>query len=347
MKKISIVVPVHNTAPYLKSCLNSILSQSEKSIEVIIVNDHSTDNGLEIIKFFEKMYPQIIRVIDMKESYGVSCARNEGMRIAEGECIGFVDSDDIVSKNMFGDFYKYIKEYQVPIVMGHNKRISKNEFLNEETFETNRKDPKYLDVTKEENVQNFVCSCWDKLFLHDFVENEIFLENRIYQDVSFIFPILLKAGKIVEVKEKDYLYRKNTEGITCSGSKINPKVFDIYYVALDAIKRGKRYNLSKMQMKCLENYIKKAILCRIQYIINWEIKEQEKKFLIEKALSVLNYYFPNIKNVETTSKDVAENAIINLRNYGYEEYEKEELAIKNIKRVERLSRSLERRAIHK
>ena len=97
MTKVSVIIPVHNTEKYLKDCLNSVLNQTMTDIEVIAINDHSTDASMAILKFYQKLYPTKLKVIDMKEKYGVSSARNEGLKIAQGEFIGFVDSDDFIS----------------------------------------------------------------------------------------------------------------------------------------------------------------------------------------------------------------------------------------------------------
>lgn len=339
MPKVSVIIPVHNTEIYLSTCLNSVLNQTLEEIEVICINDHSIDKSLRIMKEYEKLFPTKMKVIDMKENYGASCARNEGLQEASGEYIGFVDADDVVSLNMFGDFYNYAKEYKVPLVIGHNERIEKDEFQNLETFRTKRSCVTLLDVTKKENMEHFICSCWDKLFSHDLISDETFLANRIYEDVGFTFPLIFKAKKVLEVKERDYLYRKNENGISSSSEKMNASVFDIFYVALDAMNRGKKYHLSKEQMSSLENYLKKAILCRIQFFADWDIPEREKKYLIENTLSVFNYFFPNVKQVQMRESDVALNALMNLRNYGYEELTNAKEALEMFKRIKRFARS--------
>ena len=79
MTKISVIVPVHNTEEYLPTCLNSILNQTEESIEVIAINDCSTDNSLEIIKHYEKKYPYKMKVVNLTKNVGVSSARNIGL----------------------------------------------------------------------------------------------------------------------------------------------------------------------------------------------------------------------------------------------------------------------------
>ena len=96
MTKVSVVVPVYNTSRYLERCLKTLLNQTLSDIEIICVNDGSTDNSLEILeKISEIAPPPKLRIITNKNQ-GISCARNTGMSVAQGEYIGFVDSDDWV-----------------------------------------------------------------------------------------------------------------------------------------------------------------------------------------------------------------------------------------------------------
>ncbi len=345
MTKVSVIIPVHNTEKYLKDCLNSVLNQTMTDIEVIAINDHSTDASMAILKFYQKLYPTKLKVIDMKEKYGVSSARNEGLKIAQGEFIGFVDSDDFISLNMFQDFYALARDYNTSLVIGHNQRVEHNAHFEENSCSFfDRKAPKVLDLTRnEKHINSLFCSCWDKLFSHELLLGEEFLENRIFEDVGFTFPISLKAKHAVEVQERDYFYRKNELGISSSSEKINASIFDIFYIALDARQRARKYGFSKTQMDGLDNLLKKAILCRLQFIARWDIEEKHKQFILEKALSACNYYFPNIKQIIANDHDVAQNAIMNLRNYGYEDLNNPRSALQQAKRAERMARTFVRK----
>ena len=100
MPKISVIVPVYNVEKYLARCLDSIINQTLADIEIICINDGSTDNSLEILNDYAKKDSRI-KIIDQTNA-GLSCARNAGMQIAQGEYIGFVDSDDWIDL----DFYE-------------------------------------------------------------------------------------------------------------------------------------------------------------------------------------------------------------------------------------------------
>lgn len=121
--KISVIVPVFNAEKYLKMCLNSLVSQTLKNIEIICIDDGSTDNSLAILDKF-KSKDDRIKIIKQK-NYGVSMARNNGISEAQGEYIGFVDADDWVDKDFFEKLYNAAQNtmliLQQPVIIGEER----------------------------------------------------------------------------------------------------------------------------------------------------------------------------------------------------------------------------------
>ena len=113
---ISIIIPVYNEEKLLVRCLNSVVKQSMHNIEVVVVDDASTDATGEVIKDYEKKYPSLIKGISLKKNRHQGGARNVGLRYAKGEYIMFVDSDDYIDENMCEMLYKKAKEKNVPCV---------------------------------------------------------------------------------------------------------------------------------------------------------------------------------------------------------------------------------------
>ena len=130
VSKISIIVAVYNVEKYLKRSLDSILNQSYKNIEVIIVNDGSTDNSRNICEKYAELYSNI-KVIH-KENGGLSSARNIGIENATGEYIGFVDSDDYISSNMFEEMYNRIIESDSDIAISSFNYVKEGKILPED-----------------------------------------------------------------------------------------------------------------------------------------------------------------------------------------------------------------------
>ena len=108
MKRLSIIVPVYNSEDYLEECLTSLVLQDVLDFEVIIVDSNSSDNSLDIIKKYCELLPDVFKYIHLDENKGVSVARNIGFKYASGEYIGFVDSDDFIHRNMYGDMLALI-----------------------------------------------------------------------------------------------------------------------------------------------------------------------------------------------------------------------------------------------
>ena len=113
--KVSIIVPVYNVEKYLRQCVDSIVNQSLKEIEIICINDGSTDNSLQILEGYAQRDKRI-KIIN-KRNEGLSTARNTGMEYATGEYIGFVDSDDFINEKMYENLYKNAKSNKSDIVM--------------------------------------------------------------------------------------------------------------------------------------------------------------------------------------------------------------------------------------
>ena len=107
--KVSVIVPVYNTSKYLVRCMEALVNQTLEEIEILAVNDGSTDNSLEILKKYEVQYPQKVRVLS-KENGGQATARNLGIRESRGEYIGFADSDDCVERTIFEKMYLLAKK---------------------------------------------------------------------------------------------------------------------------------------------------------------------------------------------------------------------------------------------
>lgn len=119
---VSVIIPVYNAQEGIKQCLNSLLNQSFTDFEIILLNDGSTDNSLEVIKKYAAVN-DFIRVID-KENEGVAKTRNKGIQLANGKYIVFIDNDDFIDSDYLERFYNAIDQEQLDIVLGGYKRVN-------------------------------------------------------------------------------------------------------------------------------------------------------------------------------------------------------------------------------
>lgn len=234
--KVSVILPVYNVGRYLRQSLNSLINQTLKEIEIICVNDGSTDDSYEILEEY-KAKDSRIKVIH-KENKGTGAARNDGLRLATGECIGFVDPDDWVKPNMFERLYNEIKEKNLDIVMCMPDGY-------DEKNDINTPFPYFVDANFENIIDDRIFNwhdlspfaypmcVWNKLYTKElFDKNNIeFAEGLDFEDHKVIFGTLLTAQKMYFIREKLYVYRFNREGsvLTDNNRRLidHIKIFDI------------------------------------------------------------------------------------------------------------------------
>lgn len=205
-KKISVIIPVYNTNPeFLQKAINSVLNQTYKNIEVIIVNDGSTDNNT--LNFLKTLDNKNINIIN-QENKGAGGARNTGINSATGDYIGFLDADDWLDKNFYEVLFNLCKNNDADIACGMLTRATKFRKIKMEYF----KDGIYSNFSdKMGNISNgSVCS---KLFRKSLFENVRFVEHIYWEDNPVLVELLLKSNKVAFTTKVRYLYRKNTSSI--------------------------------------------------------------------------------------------------------------------------------------
>lgn len=211
---ISVIVPVYKVEKYLDRCVTSLVNQTYKNLEIILVDDGSPDSCPQMCDAWAKKDDRI-KVIH-KENRGLSSARNEGLQLALGEYIGFVDSDDWVDVDTYEHLYTILIDNEADfsaIEMEITKKeksflnlrplcvdiLDKNELCNV-FFRVTRKDIKY-------------CVC-DKLFKRSLIEDEKFIEGMRFEDINYCFRVFKKCSKAVFSNQKKYYWFVNNEGIT-------------------------------------------------------------------------------------------------------------------------------------
>lgn len=208
MPKVSVVVPVYNVEKYLKECIDSILNQTLEDIEIICVNDGSTDSSLDILNDYAKKDSRIIVINKSNSGYGHTM--NMGLNAANGEYIGIIESDDFADKNMFEDLYKLAKEYDADIVKGDWYNYwSKNKFARKNNRISSAKAFKITNSKQDKSLLRINPSVWSAIYKKEFLNkyNIRFLETpgASYQDLAFSFKVFALAEKVI-LTDKAYLY---------------------------------------------------------------------------------------------------------------------------------------------
>lgn len=255
MPIISIIVPIYNVEKYLKRCIDSILNQTFKEFELILINDGSTDNCGKICDTY-KSKDKRIRVIHQKNA-GLSSARNVGLYLAKGKYIAFVDSDDYINKNMYEILYSNLIKTDSDISICNfeyiydniscriNQSIDNCEYFTFNNIEALNK------LYSENNISIVVA--WNKLYKKGLFENLRYTEGRIHEDEFIIHELLYKSKRIVYTNVKLYYYLKRQGSITqCD---FNLKKLDAVYAFKERVEFFREKKLIELQFKAQQTYI--------------------------------------------------------------------------------------------
>ncbi len=221
MVLVSIIVPVYNTDRYLRQCIESLIQQTIQNIEIICVNDGSTDGSLQILEEYAKKDLRINIISKPNSGYGDSM--NVGMAMAKGEYVGIVESDDYALPDMFASLYKEAKEQNADIVKSNYYSVSKEKGQRyEETLSEISYHAPFCPRDKTE-IWKAAPSIWSSIYRRTFLEEHRIQFNKSpgasYQDVSFSIKTLLSAEKMVCVPEAYLCYRCDNENSSVRSPK--------------------------------------------------------------------------------------------------------------------------------
>jgi glycosyltransferase involved in cell wall biosynthesis len=218
MPNVSVVVPIYNVEKYLKRCLESLVNQTLKHIEIILINDASTDNSLTIMREYESKYNNI-KVIDSKENLKQGGARNLGVQIAKGDYIGFVDSDDWIDVHMYEKLYAKAMETNSDVVDSDYYVSDGNKILDSVISNTADQIGELTNEKKKKLILNNG-RMWTKIFKRElFIDNDIKFPERLFYEDNPVVPLLLVHAKRLEkVNEPLYYYFKNLESTTTTNN---------------------------------------------------------------------------------------------------------------------------------
>lgn len=243
MCKVSIIIPIYNTSKYLPMCLKSLISQTLQDVEIICINDGSTDNSLDIINKYASTDKRI-KVVNQKNE-GIGFSRNLGISMAKGEYITFVDSDDYLEPIAYELAYNKAKENVADIVIFGANCIVENHEISKDTikyfdlssyFEDKEIPPCFTYKEIKDKLLKVSWNIWNKIYKLEFVkQNKIEFINTYFQDSPFHLESIISADRISFINEKLYNYRIETPTSITNTSSLSRKVFD-FFIVLKEIK---------------------------------------------------------------------------------------------------------------
>ena len=235
---ISVIIPVYNVEKYLRKCIESVVGQTYKNLEIILVDDGSTDNSSKICDDFAAKDDRI--VIIHQPNAGLSSARNLGLDIMKGDYVSFVDSDDWIEKDMFATLLTILKEEDADIAI-----CSYYWVVEDRCFPIDDSGKKVIynrenalrELFRDKVIRNYVC---DKFYKREVFEGIRFPVGRFYEDIAIIYKLFDKIDKLVSVGIPKYYYRIHDDSIVAKEDPIKGYHFflGMYEQACFGIREG-------------------------------------------------------------------------------------------------------------
>lgn len=278
MPKFSIIVPVYNVEEYIDDCLKSIKNQSFKDYEVIVVNDGTKDNSMDIVKKYD------VEIIN-QENAGLSAARNTGVKKAKGDYLIFLDSDDYIEKDLLKkindslDDNPDIVRFQIQEVY-QDKKIK----YEEESFNTTSGVEAFNNIVKYHFIENAWCYAINRKY---YLDNKFeFSKGTYHEDYGLIPLVIVKATKVKSISYIGYNYRQRENSIMSSKDykKTIKKVDDFYNHYTYLIKEIDKLDIDNSVIK---SYLANSLLIKICELNNPEYKEYLNKIRKDKVVDNL------------------------------------------------------------
>ena len=291
MPKVSIIVPFYNVEKYIEKCLQTLVNQTLEDIEIILVNDGSKDNTIDIVKKYQKEYPQKIIYLE-KENGGLSDARNYAIPYAKGEYIAFLDSDDYVETTMYQEMYEIAKK--------ENSDMVECNFIWEYPNKS-RIDVGTTYNGKHEMLEKVRVVAWNKLIKREILEKSKvqFPKGCRYEDVEFTYKLIPYLEKVSFCKTPMVHYIQRIGSITNIQNKRNAEIFDVMEHVIEYYKKNNMYTEYYTELEYV--YVRYAFCSSFLRIV--KIKDSKiRKELLEMTWNKVYTNFPDWKKNEILNK---------------------------------------------
>lgn len=266
---ITVIINVYNGEKFIDKCLQCVINQTYKNIEILVVNDGSTDNTLKICEGYSDKRIRIITT----ENGGLSFSRNVGIENAKGEYLYFVDCDDFIANDVIEYLYNLCKKYDVKF------STCLSQMVDNYNLEVKQPEEKVEIISSKEMLTKILLAkdnsitTWNKLIKKEIYDG-IRFNNKYINDNDVTHRLVINTDKIAYSNQKKYYYFKNPEGITAHALKNTPRSINLYKVAVERYKYIKKY---------YPDFIENEI-CLLRQIIKLYLRDDEElqKFLEEQ-----------------------------------------------------------------
>ena len=285
--KLSIIVPVYNVEQYIHQCIYSIVNQTIKDIEILVINDGTLDKSIEIINEF---HDDRIKIINQRNG-GLSSARNTGIKYATGEYIVFIDSDDyLLREDVLEDMYNQIYEDDADILVGNALAVYDNDTSVKMT-RNSRVFTKQI-ISSEDFLKRFLeaksmlAPVWLNIYKNSLIKDMRFREGILHEDEEFTPRIFLKAKKISVYPKEFYGYRQRVGSISKAGDMTKNSV-DLINTCMELEKKFDCIEDKKLRL-LYKDYLVMLMIHAIRIGGNTKISNEIYKFLFANSYSIKN-----------------------------------------------------------
>lgn len=282
--KVSIIVPIYNSEKYLKRCLESIINQTLKDIQIILINDGSTDNSINICREYEKVDKRII-LLD-KNNEGVSIARNKGIEIATGEYLYFIDSDDYIELNTMEDMYNIAKESNADIILFNyywgNDNLSITNLPKNRLLEGDE----LRQILSKSNTNYILPFSVRNIFKNNIIQKNIrFKKNLKYgEDSLYNLESYINAKSMYCSNKAFYHYMPNDDSVMSAKNKKSDMLLYLSNLYDEKLKLYEKYELDDFK-EDLYNY---TIQHTLIILIDNTLKNKNFRYFIEELEHIRN-----------------------------------------------------------
>ena len=257
---LSVIIPVYNVEKYIQKCLNSLLAQTLKEIEIIVVDDKGSDHSMNMVKQIKNDHPRghVISIIEMEHNSGAAAARNLGLQNAHGEYVAFVDSDDWCEPDMYETLYSRAKDNDCDWCYSHIAKDypdGRTTILKQPDVPTGTLTPNIRKVMLSHFSAFFTTSIYKRSFL---ILNQIqFPPYRFSEDSFFVWMVIMHAQRFATVNKVFYHYivQPNSVSNLYDGTKHQQKI-DVFTLLINQLRNEQLYYPYQMELDYL--YIKKG-----------------------------------------------------------------------------------------
>lgn len=339
MTKVSVIIPVYNAEKYLEQCISSIANQTMQDIEILVINDGSTDNSLNILDELSQKYKGKLKIFE-KENGGAGSARNLAIENATGEFIKFVDADDYLKADILEKMYNIAKEHNVKLVRGNYQTIIGPIRTEDKCSWSDVQGSKIIDVRKTKDyIVTETPGIGNKLISRDLIGNLRFPEKTKWEDLAIIPIIVASSEKLFHIDEPVYNYRVNMNTTIKDFINKIPSILDIIKCLENVEKQMELRGLSEEYKNQIESLYILHTLFRVENAMLWvNFPHKKKEIVVSSLLGILDAKYPNWKENQIIEQYRSKNLLFNfdmnrLGKYTNDEYRNvdREIAESNIR----------------